>query len=61
MEDITKKLRECGALQKLEKGLSLIKEESDIANRGELFTNVDAQYLKEGYDYLKEFYDILMS
>ena len=43
------------SMQKLNKGLALVKEESDIANRGEFCTKIDIEYLAQGYALLAEF------
>ncbi len=43
------------SMQKFNKGLALVKEESDIANRGEFYTNIDIEYLAQGYSLLAEF------
>lgn len=48
-----------GALEKLNKAMKLIKEESEIADRGEFYSQTDVDYLHNGNQYLSEFYDIL--
>lgn len=45
------------SMQKFNKGLALVKEESDIANRGEFCAKIDIEYLAQGYALLAEFKD----
>ena len=49
------KLQHNGAMQKFNKGLSLIEEEVDIAMRGEFCTQTDVDYLVQGFLLIKEF------
>lgn len=48
-----------GGLEKLNKAMKLINEESEIADRGEFCSQTDAEYLHHGNRLLKEFNELL--
>ena len=48
-----------GGLEMLLNAIKLIGEESEIADRGEFYTETDVEYLHNGYEALNNFYEIL--
>lgn len=59
MNTLKKALTENGAMDKLRKAMNYINEESEIADRGEFFSDFDAKYLHHGNQLLKEFNELL--
>lgn len=59
MNTLKKALTENGAMDKLRKAMNYINEESEIADRGEFLSDIDAKYLHHGNQLLKEFNELL--
>lgn len=60
MKTLKQTLTENGAMDKLRKAMNYINEESEIADRGEFFSNTDVEYLHHGNQLLKEFNELLI-